>query len=64
MQPSIPTLSAILIAIGLDVRMRLDVVDYLDGVLDRRSAAERAAQAEVALSSSCQHQSPRPKKAP
>ncbi|MBM7515591.1 helix-turn-helix transcriptional regulator [Nocardioides nitrophenolicus] len=46
MQPSIPTLSAILIAIGLDIRMRLDLFDDHDRVLDRRAAADPDLQAE------------------
>lgn len=51
MQPSIPTLDAILISIGLELRLRLDVFDDHDRVLDRLAAAnpERQAQADAAL---------------
>ncbi len=51
MQPSIPTLDAILISIGLELRLRLDVFDDHDRVLDRRAAADPdgTARAEAAV---------------
>lgn len=48
-QPSLPTLSRILAAIDLDLRIRLEAYDDHDDVLDRRDAKlskrERAARA-------------------
>ncbi|GAA1537649.1 helix-turn-helix transcriptional regulator [Nocardioides humi] len=47
MQPTIPTLDTILISIGLELRLRLEVFDDHDRVLDRRAAAYPARQAEI-----------------
>jgi transcriptional regulator with XRE-family HTH domain len=45
MQPSIPTLDAILIALGLELRIGLAVFDDHDRVLDARAAADPDRQA-------------------